>query len=212
MTLRVGAENRSAGKPHACGSARRKRALVLAVSLGILGLGGCARSASTTISTATATATATAAPTVAPTDIATPVAQPAVTKSGAAVATKPAITANAPAIATPRATSGALASASPVQVALTGTQILSVDAKPAVVHAGGTVAWLVLTTDDVTSVVARVAAYSLPLQRVGPGRFALNFSIPANVPGFFHGRYDLTVHAQNASGASAERLVSLKFE
>ena len=172
----------------------------------MLGLGGCARSASTTTSTAT----------LAPTAIATPVPQPAVTKSGAVAATKPVITVKPPAIATPRATSGASASASasasPVQVALTGTQILSVSAKPAVVHAGGTVAWLVLTTDDVTSVVAHVAAYSLPLQRVGPGRFALNFSIPPNVPGFFHGRYDLTVHAQNASGASAERLVSLTFE
>jgi hypothetical protein len=97
-------------------------------------------------------------------------------------------------------------------VARKGPQIISVTATPAVVHAGGTVAWHVLTTRDVISVVAHVATYTLPMHRVGPGRFALNITIPASVPGFFHGRYDLTVHAQNGSGESTERPVSLMFE
>ena len=97
-------------------------------------------------------------------------------------------------------------------VARKGPQIISISATPAVIHAGGTVAWLVLTTDDVSSVVAHVTAYTLPMHRVGPGRFALNFTIPANVPGFFHGRYDLMVHAQSVSGESTERPISLTFE
>ncbi len=183
---------------------------MLAVSLGFVVLGGCARAASTTTSVATEPAVV----------IATPMPQALGIHTGKAVA-KPAAGATthasvaAPVVAPPSAASGVAASPSPTRapaVVPSGTQILSVSAKPAVVHAGGTVAWLVLTTNDVTSVVAHVATYSLPLQRVAPGRFALNFSIPANVPGFFHGRYDLTVHAQSGSGASAERLVSLTFE
>lgn len=192
------------GKPHACGSASRKRALVLAVSLGALGLHGCTRSASTTTSGATEAPTAIGGTvTIAPTVTKTPsVATPPVVPHNST--TKPVPVAATTVVPT------AVVTATPS--ALKRPQIISVTATPAVVHAGGTVAWLVLTTDDVISVVAHVTAYTLPMHRVGPGRFALNFTIPANVPGFFHGRYDLTVHAQSGSGESTERPISLTFE
>jgi hypothetical protein len=64
----------------------------------------------------------------------------------------------------------------------------------------------------VRSVIARVSAYTLPLVRVGPGRFGLHFAIPNGVPGFFHGTYTLEVMARASSGADDRRSVTLVFE
>ncbi len=217
VTLRVGVGNRSAGKPHACGSARRKGALVLAVSLGLFAFAGCSRATTTTTTSATASSRSIEAPSVgntavSPTAPTAATVVPAVATTATAMSTPSGPTVSAsvsvPAVGTPNAPSPAIR-ATPARK---GPQIISITATPDVVHAGGTVAWLVLTTADVVSVVAHVATYTLPMQRVGPGRFALNFSIPANVPGFFHGRYDLTVHAENSSGSSTERPVTLRFE
>ncbi len=94
----------------------------------------------------------------------------------------------------------------------TGPRIISVLATPAVIHAGETVAWDVRTTPDIVSVAANVTAYHLPLQRMEPGHFVLNFTVPSNVPAIFHGTYSLDVRGETASGASADRRVSLVFE
>jgi hypothetical protein len=54
--------------------------------------------------------------------------------------------------------------------------------------------------------------YTLTLVRHAAGRFGLDFAVPANVPGFFHGTYNLQIIARNESGATAARTVSLIFQ
>ncbi len=82
---------------------------------------------------------------------------------------------------------------------------------PSVVHAGDNVVWNVRTTPDIVTVTAHVSAYTLPLQKLGPGRFALNFTVPANVPAVFHGTYALEVTATAGGGATAKSAVSMTF-
>jgi hypothetical protein len=93
-----------------------------------------------------------------------------------------------------------------------GPHILSISTSPEVVHAGTHVVWDVRTSPDVVTVTAHVSTYSLPLVRQGAGRFGLTFSVPSNVPGFFHGTYSLDVIAKDGSGATADRTVSVSFE
>ena len=111
----------------------------------------------------------------------------------------------------PVAPAAPVASATPT-VGPTGPQILSVVVSPAVIHAGEAVVWDVRTTGDIVRVAANVTAYHLPLQRAGRGHFVLNFTVPSNVPGFFHGTYALDVRGETAQGASASRRVSLVFQ
>jgi hypothetical protein len=80
------------------------------------------------------------------------------------------------------------------------------------VHAGTQVVWHVRTSPEVASVTAYVSAYTLPLVRESAGRFALTFSVPSNVPGFFHGRYDLDVVARDPDGVKVDRTVSVSFQ
>lgn len=106
------------------------------------------------------------------------------------------------------------AAATAVPVASTtaaAMQILSVDS-PSVVHAGQHVSWAVRTTSDIVTVTAHIAAYTIPLQRTAPGRFALGFDVPSNVPAIFHGTYSLDVVGQSGSGATAKRTVSMSFQ
>ncbi len=93
-----------------------------------------------------------------------------------------------------------------------GPQIYSLSATPAVVHAGEQVSFAARTTDDIASVTAFVSAYSLPFTRTSPGRFALAFAVPANVPGLFHGTYAMNVVARSAQGASVSRSISITFQ
>jgi len=170
------------------------------VTLAILGASvGCARAASTTDATRVETHDSAVVAEATPAGIA---ARPAPSAVAAAIAagSRAGKRASTP-VARPRATT-----------APTGPQILSVSATPSVIHAGQSVAWDVRTTSDIVSVSANVTAYHLPLQRTEPGHFVLNFTIPSNVPGFFHGTYSLDVRGETASGASADRYVSLVFE
>ncbi|GAC1542619.1 MAG: hypothetical protein NVS3B16_07800 [Vulcanimicrobiaceae bacterium] len=80
------------------------------------------------------------------------------------------------------------------------------------VHAGENVTWDVRTTRDIVSVSAHVSAYTIPLQRTGSGRFALSFTVPANVPAFFHGTYNLDVTGETSAGSTAKRTVSMTFQ
>ena len=179
------------------------------MSLGLFVVAGCSRSTTTTTPSATAAPRSIEAPSASNT-AATVVPAVATTPTEMSTPSRSTVSASvaAPAVGTPDAPSLATR-ATPARKE---PQIISITATPDVVHAGGTVSWLVLTSADVVSVVAHVATYTLPMQRVGPGRFALNFKIPANVPGFFHGRYDLTVHAESSSGSSTERPITLRFE
>lgn len=106
-----------------------------------------------------------------------------------------------------------VATATPVARATpAGPRILSVATSPDVVHAGEHAVWDVRTSPDVVSVTATVSVYTLTLVRRAAGRFALDFAVPSNVPGFFHGTYNLQIVARTESGATAARTVSLIFQ
>jgi len=72
--------------------------------------------------------------------------------------------------------------------------------------------WSVRTTADVVSVTAHVSAYTLPLHREKSGLFTLSFTVPSNVPGFFHGNYSLDIVAQDSAGTTATRTLPLVFQ
>jgi hypothetical protein len=103
--------------------------------------------------------------------------------------------------------------ASPGSVpAVTGPQILAVTQSSAVVHAGESVAFSAKTSPDVATVTAKVSAYTLPFVRTAPGRFALSFAIPSNVPGMFHGTYSMSIVASEKDGASVSRSIEITFQ
>jgi glucose/arabinose dehydrogenase len=96
--------------------------------------------------------------------------------------------------------------------AAAGPQILAVTQSSAVVHAGESVAFSAKTSPDVATVTAKVSAYSLPFVRTAPGRFALSFAIPPNVPGMFHGTYSMSIVASEKDGASVSRSIEITFQ
>jgi len=87
--------------------------------------------------------------------------------------------------------------------------IYSASAKPQVVHAGEVVEWNVRTSRAVTSVAAKSAGFTIPLEKRGPGAFGLSFRIPDEMPPLFRGTYAVTVEARAANGSSATAHLSL---
>jgi hypothetical protein len=136
-------------------------------------------------------------------------AAPPAAKSAATSAAAPASSATAPAPSAAPPAPSVTPAPSPLA---TGPQIYSLSATPTVVHAGQQVSFSARTTDDIASVTAFVSAYSLPFTRTSPGRFALAFAVPANVPGFFRGTYAMNVVARSAQGASVSRSISITFQ
>ncbi len=117
------------------------------------------------------------------------------------------------ATAVPSAAATASPEASPGSVpAVAGPQILAVTQSSAVVHAGESVAFSAKTSPDVATVTGKVSAYTLPFVRTAPGRFALSFAIPPNVPGMFHGTYSMAIVASEKGGASVSRSIEITFQ
>ncbi len=174
------------------GSTSRERALVSFCAL--LVFAGCAHGRPTRVEQQ-ARATA-----LAPAKAGTlrPAVEPSAPPAGAA----PGEALNAPSAPAP-ATSAQTADA---------TQILSVRTSPSVVHAGESITWDVRTTADIVAVTAHVSAYTIPLKRTRPGHFGLSFTVPSNVPAFFHGTYNLDVTGETTRGATAKRTVSMTFQ
>ncbi len=104
------------------------------------------------------------------------------------------------------------AQASPGVGAATGPQILALTQSSAVVHAGESIAFSAKTSPDVATVTAKVSAYTLPFVRTAPGRFALSFAIPPNVPGIFHGTYSMAIVASEKDGTSVSRSIEVTFQ
>lgn len=176
------------------GSTSRERALVAFAALLALGIGGCAQRRTEGVATTAVVTVPSAA-----------------AKRAAAAPAVPAPAGSRQAAATAAPASAALATA-PAASAAPAAQILSVNTSPSVVHAGENVSWDVRTTTDIVAVTAHVSAYTIPLQRTAPGRFALNFTVPSNVPAFFHGTYNLDVTGESSGGATAKRTVSMTFQ
>ena len=110
-----------------------------------------------------------------------------------------------------RAAASAAAPVAPAATSAAEPRIYSIT-PPGVVHAGESVTWDVRTTPNVTSVRAHVSAYTFPLVQAGPGLFAVSFTVPANVPGIFHGTYSMNFQARTRDGATTERTVQVRFE
>jgi len=108
--------------------------------------------------------------------------------------------------------STAPATAVAVVPAPTGPAIFAASATPRIVHAGDTVVWKVRTSADITAVNAKAAGFTIPLQKEGAGRFGTSFTIPAEMPGFFHGTYHIDIEARARSGATAKSQLVLTVE
>jgi hypothetical protein len=93
-----------------------------------------------------------------------------------------------------------------------GPTIYSVSATPRIAHAGDSVKWDAHVSLDVVTVTARVAVYTFSLYPTHSGHFGEVFSIPRDVPPFFHGNYSVTLTATSANGQTASRSIALRFE
>jgi len=81
---------------------------------------------------------------------------------------------------------------------------VSVSVSQRTMHPGQTISGTVLTSSNVASVEVRIATYSIDMQKVGVGRFAMAYTVP-NVPVFFRGNYTMQVIARNSAGDQASR-------
>ena len=107
------------------------------------------------------------------------------------------------------------APASPAQATHTAAphdppRILDVAFTPTEFGSGDVVRGKVLTSSNVASVEARIGAFGANLERLRPGEFALEYTVPW-LPFFFHHAYDVAVTARNVDGVATTRLVPIKI-
>ncbi|HUZ49666.1 MAG TPA: hypothetical protein VMW12_08015 [Candidatus Dormibacteraeota bacterium] len=166
---------------------------------------------------APASATPSIAPSVAPLSRAaqTPVPAASAVSTGApgsaattAPAAVPAATATASAPPSPAAAPTPAPAPAPKRVPIrpadAAPKIVSVSVSQRTMHPGQTISGTVLTSSNVASVEVRIATYSIDMQKVGVGRFAMAYTVP-NVPVFFRGNYTMQVIARNSAGDQASR-------
>jgi len=162
---------------------------------------------------APASATPSIAPSVAPLSRAaqTPVPAASAVSTGApgsaattAPAAVPAATATASAPPSPVAAPTPAPKRVPIRPADAAPKIVSVSVSQRTMHPGQTISGTVLTSSNVASVEVRIATYSIDMQKVGVGRFAMAYTVP-NVPVFFRGNYTMQVIARNSAGDQASR-------
>ena len=87
-------------------------------------------------------------------------------------------------------------------------RILGVTVSETTVQPGDRVSGRVLTTSNVASVEARVAGYSANFQKVGVGKFHLDYRVP-HLPFFLHRTYTIEVIARNGRGDAATSSVPI---
>ena len=159
---------------------------------------------------APASATPSIAPSVAPLSRAaqTPVPAASAVSTGApgsAATTAPAAaTASGSAPPSPVAAPTPAPKRVPIRPADAAPKIVSVSVSQRTMHPGQTISGTVLTSSNVASVEVRIATYSIDMQKVGVGRFAMAYTVP-NVPVFFRGNYTMQVIARNSAGDQASR-------
>jgi hypothetical protein len=78
-------------------------------------------------------------------------------------------------------------------------RILSIAVDKTTVASGDRVWGTVLTSSNVASVEVRIGGYGVALNKVGVGRFTLDYRL-GNLPFFVHGTFDMSVIARNARG------------
>ena len=87
-------------------------------------------------------------------------------------------------------------------------QIVDVEINSTNVGSGDTLWGKVLTSSNVASVEVRVANVGMGLNKVGVGRFTLEYRLGA-VPFFARGTYPMHIIARNSRGDKTERTLSL---
>jgi hypothetical protein len=88
-------------------------------------------------------------------------------------------------------------------------QIVAMHIDRTTVRGGDTVSGSVITSSNVASVEARIGYYSIPVPKVGEGRFALNYIVP-HLPFFMHRTYTMSVIARNAAGVAVVRTIPIR--
>ncbi len=72
--------------------------------------------------------------------------------------------------------------------------------------------WSVTTTADVTRVEALVEGHVVSLTREGPGRFAVEFTVPWYVPFWYNHAWNLRFTAHTPSGGEADKTVTIQLK
>jgi hypothetical protein len=96
-----------------------------------------------------------------------------------------------------------------VAEAQTAPDIVSVSVTPAILRSRVHVTALVLTSDDVTAVVAHVRRRNIPIPEVAIGEFSGTAVVPW-IPRFIHMHVPVTFTASNAGGGATSKTVSLQ--
>lgn len=89
-------------------------------------------------------------------------------------------------------------------------QITALHIDRTTVRGGDTVTGWIITSSNVASVEARIGYYSIPVPKVGEGRFALSYVVP-HLPFFMHHTYDMAVIARNTAGVEAVRTIPIRI-
>ncbi len=137
-----------------------------------------------------------------------PTATPAPGSTGASIVVAPSEPSAAPSSepSNAPATPATEPTATPVVIAAPNDppRILFFAISAQVVHPGDILSGSVTASSNVASVEVRVAGYSYPMVKTGPGRFVLSATVP-NVPVIFRRTYPLVAIARNTRGDATER-------
>ncbi len=74
-------------------------------------------------------------------------------------------------------------------------------------HPGDHVYGTALATLNVASIEVRIAGYSMSMDKIGPGRFTLSYTVP-NYPFFVRGPISILVIARTTQGAATSETIS----
>ena len=87
-------------------------------------------------------------------------------------------------------------------------RIVSIAVDKTTVGSGDRVSGTVLTSSNVASVEVRVAGYGMALEKVGVGRFTLDYTL-GSLPFFVRGTYEMRIIARNAHGDAAQQTLPI---
>ncbi len=97
--------------------------------------------------------------------------------------------------------------AKPVPTATPAPRILSYSLSERNFHPGDHVYGSALATLNVASIEVRIDGYSMSMDKIGPGRFTLDYTVP-NYPFFVRGPISILVIARNTQGAETTKTLS----
>jgi len=87
-------------------------------------------------------------------------------------------------------------------------KILAIQLNKTDVRGGDVVSGTVVTSLSVASVEARIGGFGIGVPKVGPGRFALTYTVPY-LPFFWHRGFAFDIVARNTAGEAAHRTITI---